>query len=70
MSSLYSPHSTVFLPNHPTSFPSSCALSPFPPLKVSSACPTRVLVLHGDPSKPNPILIGCKWDEDDFEVYD
>jgi hypothetical protein len=26
----------------------------------------RVVVIHGDPSKPNDILPGGKWDEDDF----
>jgi len=31
---------------------------------------TQVIVIHGDPSKPNPILPGGKWDEDDFEAID
>jgi D-alanine-D-alanine ligase len=26
----------------------------------------RIVVLHGDPTKPNDILPGGKWDEDDF----
>eukprot|EP01116_Phalansterium_solitarium_P006869 TRINITY_DN19277_c0_g1_i1.p1 TRINITY_DN19277_c0_g1~~TRINITY_DN19277_c0_g1_i1.p1 ORF type:complete len:476 (+),score=172.09 TRINITY_DN19277_c0_g1_i1:1530-2957(+) len=28
----------------------------------------RIIVIHGDPSKPNPILPGGKWDDDDFEA--
>jgi len=30
----------------------------------------RVLIIHGDPTKPNAILPGGKWDEDDFEAVD
>jgi hypothetical protein len=37
----------------------STSSSPTPPLKV--------VVIHGDPTKPNDILPGGKWDEDDFE---
>jgi D-alanine-D-alanine ligase len=32
----------------------------------SRQAPLRVVVIHGDPSKPNDILPGGKWDEDDF----
>lgn len=28
----------------------------------------KVVVVHGDPTKPNNILPGGKWDEDDFET--
>ena len=28
--------------------------------------PLQVVVIHGDPTKPNSILPGGKWDEDDF----
>jgi D-alanine-D-alanine ligase len=28
----------------------------------------KVVVVHGDPTKPNSILPGGKWDEDDFET--
>lgn len=27
---------------------------------------TRIVILHGDPTKPNDILPGGRWDEDDF----
>jgi len=30
--------------------------------------PIRITVIHGDPSKPNIILPGGKWDEDDFDA--
>lgn len=29
--------------------------------------PIRVVVIHGDPNKPNDILPGGRWDQDDFE---
>ncbi|KAI3643921.1 hypothetical protein MP228_010085 [Amoeboaphelidium protococcarum] len=36
-------------------------------LKVASVDhPLNVVILHGDPTKPNDILPGGKWDEDDF----
>jgi D-alanine-D-alanine ligase len=28
----------------------------------------KVVIIHGDPSKPNSILPGGKWDEDDFQA--
>lgn len=28
----------------------------------------RVVIVHGDPTKPNSILPGGKWDEDDFQT--
>jgi D-alanine-D-alanine ligase len=30
----------------------------------------RVVIIHGDPTKPNNILPGGKWDEDDFEAVE
>jgi len=30
----------------------------------------KVVIVHGDPSKPNSILPGGKWDEDDFETIE
>jgi hypothetical protein len=34
--------------------------------EFSTAKPLKVVIVHGDPSKPNDILPGGKWDEDDF----
>jgi len=31
---------------------------------------TNVVIVHGDPSKPNKILPGGKWDEDDFATIE
>lgn len=28
--------------------------------------PLKIVIIHGDPTKPNDILPGGKWDEDDF----
>jgi D-alanine-D-alanine ligase len=30
----------------------------------------KIVIIHGDPSKPNNILPGGKWDEDDFEAVE
>ncbi len=35
-------------------------------LKPTPENPLRVVVIHGDPTKPNDILPGGHWDEDDF----
>jgi D-alanine-D-alanine ligase len=35
---------------------------------VDTPTPIRITVIHGDPSKPNIILPGGKWDEDDFDA--
>jgi hypothetical protein len=35
-------------------------------LRYSETRPLKVCIIHGDPSKPNDILPGGKWDEDDF----
>jgi len=45
---------------------------PIPTGKVASevTAPIRVVVIHGDPSKPDNVLPGGKWDEDDFETLD
>jgi D-alanine-D-alanine ligase len=38
-----------------------------PPLSIdSSQPPLNIVVIHGDPTKPNDILPGGKWDEDDY----
>lgn len=34
--------------------------------EYSTAQPLNVVIIHGDPTKPNDILPGGKWDEDDF----
>jgi hypothetical protein len=44
-------------------------LPALPPLRTSDyseSAPLRVVIIHGDPTKPNPILPGGKWDDDDF----
>jgi len=36
-----------------------------PPERIKKR-PIKAVIIHGDPSKPNTILPGGKWDEDDF----
>lgn len=40
------------------------------PTKEEGPHKVRAIVIHGDPKKPNEILPGGKWDEDDFESLD
>jgi len=44
----------------------SCSASSTAPAKPKK----RVVIVHGDPTKPNTVLPGGKWDEDDFEAVD
>lgn len=46
-----------------------CISNSFPPSPPTDNLTDKlkIVVVHGDPSKPNTILPGGKWDEDDFE---